>query len=226
MNKVIIRLADILFALAFISLVSPLWVFVVITLLFTGEGKVIYKQLRVGKQGKSFELLKFATMRSDSPNIGTGELTTYNDPRVLPFGKFLRKTKINETPQFVNVLLGQMSIVGPRPQTPFYLSVFTEEVQEKVKEVKPGITGVGSIIFRDEEELIKDIKDPKVFDIDVIVPYKGLLELWYVNNKSLKTYILIIFLTAYSVLFPKNQLYTLLLKDLPCLPAELARLMV
>ena len=219
-------MADILFALAFISLVSPLWVFVVITLLFTGEGKVIYKQLRVGKQGKSFELLKFATMRSDSPNIGTGELTTYNDPRVLPFGKFLRKTKINETPQFVNVLLGQMSIVGPRPQTPFYLSVFTEEVQEKVKEVKPGITGVGSIIFRDEEELIKDIKDPKVFDIDVIVPYKGLLELWYVNNKSLKTYILIIFLTAYSVLFPKNQLYTLLLKDLPCLPAELARLMV
>ena len=101
MNKVIIRLADILFALAFISLVSPLWVFVVITLLFTGEGKVIYKQLRVGKQGKSFELLKFATMRSDSPNIGTGELTTYNDPRGLPFGKFLRKTKINETPQFV-----------------------------------------------------------------------------------------------------------------------------
>jgi lipopolysaccharide/colanic/teichoic acid biosynthesis glycosyltransferase len=118
-----------LLATIFISWVLPLWIIVIPILRFTGEGEVFFRQPRVGKDGKLFDLLKFATMLKNSPNIGTGELTLHNDPRVLPVGRWLRKSKINELPQLINVWLGHMSIAGPRPQTPRCFAAYAEEIQ-------------------------------------------------------------------------------------------------
>jgi lipopolysaccharide/colanic/teichoic acid biosynthesis glycosyltransferase len=153
-------------------------------------------------------------MLKNSPNIGTGEITLRNDPRVLPIGGFLRKTKINELPQIFNVLKGDMSIVGPRPLMAVSFKLYDEATQNNIYNVKPGMTGIGSIIFRDEEKLLSEAKDPKQM-YNNIFPYKGQLELWYQKNASIITDIKIIFLTAWSIVFPKNTLATTFFKDLP-----------
>ena len=119
-----VRFFDIFFSGLALIVLSPLLVPVVIILKFTGEGEVFYLQDRVGKDGKIFKLMKFATMLKDSPNMGTGTVTVKDDPRVLPFGKFLRKTKINELPQLLNILKGDISIIGWRPQTKKYYYLF------------------------------------------------------------------------------------------------------
>ena len=124
-------------------------------LIFTGEGKIWYTQKRIGKNLKFFNLLKFATMLENSPAIGTKSLTIKNDPRILPLGYFLRKSKINELPQLFNVFLGHMSIIGPRPQTDRCFFAFPESSQKIIITVKPGLSGLGSIVFRDEEQIMK-----------------------------------------------------------------------
>jgi lipopolysaccharide/colanic/teichoic acid biosynthesis glycosyltransferase len=131
-------------------------------------------------------------------------------------GNFLRKTKINELPQVINVLKGDLSIVGPRPLVDKTFNAYSSDVQDKVYDAKPGITGIGSIIFRDEEKLISDSnEEPHLFYGRVIAPYKGALEMWYHKNISFFTDFTIIFLTAWSILFPKNQLVYKIFKDLP-----------
>ena len=139
--------------LALIALVCVSWLLLPCMLILwcTGEHKVWYLQKRVGYRNRMFSIFKFATMLKNSPNMGTGSLTTRNDPRVLPFGRFLRKTKINELPQILNVLSGTMSIVGPRPQMKVDFERFPEHVRQVIYNVRPGITGLGSIGFRDEE---------------------------------------------------------------------------
>jgi lipopolysaccharide/colanic/teichoic acid biosynthesis glycosyltransferase len=155
-------------------------------------------------------------MLKDSPNIGTRSITLPGDPRVLPFGKFLRKTKINELPQLFNVLRGDMSIVGPRPLVPEIFEVFPPELQAHVYDSKPGLTGIGSIIFRDEESLFAETNlEPKVFYRQVIAPYKGALELWYGENRSMWTDLKIVLTTAWVILFPKSNLPNRLFKSLP-----------
>lgn len=155
-------------------------------------------------------------MLQNSPNIGTGSITLRNDPRVLPFGRFLRKTKINELPQVFNVLIGDMSIVGPRPQMQEDLRKFPKIVQERMYDSKPGITGIGSVIFRDEEKLISNSDlPPHQFYEKEIAPYKGELELWYNQYKSLKVDLILIFLTGWVILFPDSQLVYKLLKRIP-----------
>ena len=129
-----------------IIFLSPLLIPITLILKFTGEGEVFFSQKRVGKDGNLFLMHKFATMLKDSPNIGTGTLTIKDDPRILPFGNFLRKTKINELPQLFNVFKGEMSIVGPRPQSPETLH-FNKNLQNKIIFVTPGLTGLGSIFF-------------------------------------------------------------------------------
>ena len=147
---------------------------------FTGEGEVFYRQLRVGKGGKLFGLLKFATMLKDSPNIGSGLHTLKGDPRVLPFGRFLRKTKLNELPQLINILKGDMSVIGPRPQAPAHFDAFPEHIRPELVKVRPGLSGIGSIVFRDEETLLsRPGIDHEHFYKEVIAPYKGELELWF-----------------------------------------------
>ena len=151
--------------------------------------------------------------------MGTGSLTTRNDPRVLPFGKILRKTKLNELPQIFNVFAGSMSVVGPRPQMEIDFYRFPQEVQEHIYDTKPGITGIGSIIFRDEEYyLSKPDVDPIRFYVDEIAPYKGALEIWYNQQQSLWTDFKIIFLAAWVIFFPKSQLPFQWFRNLPPKP--------
>lgn len=155
-------------------------------------------------------------MLKDSPNIGTGIITVRNDPRVTPMGGFLRKTKINELPQVVNVLIGDMSLVGPRPLVKRTFDAYSEDVKNKIYLSKPGITGIGSIIFRDEEQLISSAKtDPHEFYNNVIAPYKGELELWYLRKKNLWVDIVIMFLTVWVIIFPESKLPYKIFKDLP-----------
>ena len=182
------RLLDILFSGVALLILAPLLVPIMVLLRFTGEGEIFYVQRRIGRDGKMFGLLKFATMLKNSPNLGTGTVTVKNDPRVLPMGGFLRKTKINELPQLINILLGDMSIVGPRPQTQRCFDAFPKVSQIEIMKVRPGLSGIGSIFFRDEEDLMHAAKDPNRFYDEVIMPYKGALEEWYVRNASLSTY--------------------------------------
>ena len=216
------RLIDFILALFALIILSPFLIPVCIILLLTGEHYVLYFQKRVGYKNCRFQIWKFATMLKASPNLGTGSLTIKNDPRVFPFGKFLRRTKINELPQIMNVLIGNMSIVGPRPQMEVDFYKFPERVQPIIYNAKPGITGVGSIVFRDEEELISNAEgDKHKFYRNNIAPYKGELEIWYQKNLSFYTDFMLLFLTAWVILVPKSDLVYQVFKDLPARPKEL-----
>ena len=179
--------------LALIALVCVSWLLLPCMLILwcTGEHKVWYLQKRVGYRNRMFSIFKFATMLKNSPNMGTGSLTTRNDPRVLPFGRFLRKTKINELPQILNVLSGTMSIVGPRPQMKVDFERFPEHVQR--------------VVFYTEK----------------IAPYKGELEIWYQQHASLWLDIKLIFLTAWVIVKPESELPFRWLKGLPEQPEYL-----
>ena len=211
------RLVDLLISLISIILLSPVFIIVIIILKFTAEGEIFYFQKRIGHKNKSFYIIKFATMLKDSINMGTGSITLKNDYRVTSFGKFLRKTKINELPQIINVIKGDISIVGPRPLVPKTFEAYSDEVQLKIYNVKPGLTGIGSIIFRDEESIISAVNEenPHEFYRRVIAPYKGELEMWYQKYNSFILDLQLIFMTAWVILFPKSRLYEKWFKDLP-----------
>ena len=216
------RLFDIFFSGLALIMLSPLLIPIAIVLKFSGEGEVFFAQQRVGLNGKMFDLLKFATMLKDSPHIGTGTVTVKNDPRILPIGQFLRKSKINELPQLLNILYGDMSVVGPRPQAPRCFEAFSADVQSQIVKVRPGLSGIGSIIFRDEENLLHEASDPVIFYDTVIAPYKGELEKWYIDNQSLTNYFLIIFFTVWAVLSPGSRIIWRVFPSLPQPPKELA----
>jgi lipopolysaccharide/colanic/teichoic acid biosynthesis glycosyltransferase len=208
---------DVMFSILAIILLLPLFIPITLLLLLTAEGQVLYFQERLGYKNKPFQIWKFATMLKNSLQIGSGSITLKNDFRVTRVGKFLRKTKINELPQIVNILKGDISFVGPRPLILSSFEVYPESIQSKIYNVKPGLTGIGSIIFRDEESLLSAIKDedPHVYYKRVIAPYKGDLELWYQKNRSLLTDFKILFITAWVVLFPSNLLVYKVFKDIP-----------
>lgn len=221
-SKIFKRLIDILAALFLLTLLSPLLIPIVIGLLLTGEHYVFYTQPRVGYKNNYFRIIKFATMLKNSPNLGTGSITMRNDPRILPMGHFLRKTKINELPQIINVLLGNMTLVGPRPQMETDFKKFPENVQATIYNVKPGVTGIGSIIYRDEEKWMTGNPDEvHAFYKVHIAPHKGALEVWYQKNLSFYTDIMILFLTIWVIISPETQLMYKVFKDLPEMPAEL-----
>jgi lipopolysaccharide/colanic/teichoic acid biosynthesis glycosyltransferase len=219
------RFFDILFSGIALLVLSPLLVPIVITLKLTGEGEVFFLQERIGKSGEKFKLFKFATMLKDSPNIGTGTVTMRGDPRVLPAGTFLRKTKINELPQLLNIFFGDMSVIGPRPLTTQTFGAYSESTQGLITEVRPGLSGVGSIIFRGEEGIMHGANASVDFYANVIAPYKGALEEWFVSNKSLYVYFLAIFVTAWAVLIPSTKIAWRVFKDLPEPPAELKQVL-
>ena len=145
------RLFDILLSGIAIIILSPLLIPVMIALKCTGEHYIFYGQTRIGFGHKYFKIWKFATMLLNSPNMSGGLHTTRGDPRILPLGGFLRKTKINELPQIFNILLGDMSIVGPRPLVDKTFDPYPPEVKERIYSVRPGLTGIGSVVFRDED---------------------------------------------------------------------------
>ena len=214
MYPILKRIFDILIAGIALVLLSPILIPSIMILLVTGEREVFYFQKRIGYKNRPFDIWKFATMLKNSPNIGTGEITLRNDPRVTQFGKILRMTKVNELPQIINVFKGDMSIVGPRPLMEVSFKLYPEDVQRVIYNCRPGMTGIGSLIFRDEEKIVSEAADPKAM-YAAIYPYKGALELWYQKNASLYTDFMIIFLTAWSILFPENKLVNKVFKDLP-----------
>ena len=215
------RIIDIILSLLALLILLPLLLPIVVVLLLTGEHKVFYLQNRVGYKNQNFKIIKFATMLSNSANMGSGSLTLKNDPRVLPFGKFLRKTKINELPQLLNILFGDMSIIGPRPLTNETFSSYSFSMQEQINRVKPGLSGVGSIIFRNEEEIMNGASASIDFYKNVIAPYKGSLEVWFIANKGIYIYFIGIFITIWAVIFPKTKIAWKLFKSLPKPPENL-----
>ena len=215
------RTFDVLFSLTALAILAPFFFLIILILKCTGEGEIFFTQSRVGKSGKSFKLYKFATMLKDSPNLGTGTVTLLNDPRILPFGSILRKTKINELPQLLNIFFGDMSVIGPRPLTTQTFGAYSESTQRFITQVRPGLSGVGSIIFRGEEEIMHGATASIEFYANVIAPYKGALEEWFVTNKSLYIYFVAIFTTVWAVFFPSTKIVWRVFKDLPEPPKDL-----
>jgi lipopolysaccharide/colanic/teichoic acid biosynthesis glycosyltransferase len=213
------RLFDVFTSGIAILFLSPILIPIIIGLRFTGEGYVWYKQERLGYKNKPFFIWKFATMLKNSANMSGGYITVKKDPRLTPMGDFLRKSKINELPQLFNIFFGHMSVVGPRPVMKVSFEAYPDNVKKTIYNVKPGLTGIGSIIFRDEEELITNVKD-KGGDIvnfykNEIYPLKGELEIWYQANRSFFLDFKLIFMTAWVIFFPKSKLYKKWFKDLP-----------
>jgi len=206
-------------------LILPFFILIMLVLRFTGEREVFYLQERMGLNNQPFYIYKFATMLKDSANMGHGGLTVRNDPRITKVGKVLRITKMNELPQILNVIKGDMALVGPRPLLPKNLKNFTPKVQEIIYKNRPGITGMGSLIFRDEELLVTKYKElggnPSNYYKNYIFPYKGALETWYYHNRSLAVDFKILFLTFWSILKPDSELVFKSFKDLPRKPEVL-----
>lgn len=214
MYRIVKRFFDFVFSLIGLIILSPLLIPVIIILKLTGEHEVFYFQKRVGYKNREFNIWKFATMLKNSASIGTGEITLRNDPRVTKFGKFLRISKINELPQLINVLIGDMSLVGARPLMKKSFDHYTDDVKSVVYNTPPGITGIGSVIFRDEEKIISDSKDIHATYRDIFA-YKGELEKWYQANFSLYTDFMILFLTAWHIVFSKSKLVYRVFPSLP-----------
>ncbi len=208
-----------MFSVLGIAIVSPLFIPIMIANRLTGEGHIFYSQERMGLHNSRFKILKFATMLKNSANMKGGSITLRNDSRITPVGKYLRITKLNELPQLLNVIKGDMSFVGPRPLMPISFEKYTKEVQQVIYNCKPGITGIGSVIFRDEEKLVSDAKlrgeDPMDFYKKKIFPIKGRLEIWYQNNQSIVTDLKILILTFVVIFSLDSKLISFFFPNLP-----------
>lgn len=216
-----IRFFDVVFSSVALLILAPLLLPIMLILRLSGEGEIFFLQERVGQNRGLFKLYKFATMLKNSPSMGTGTVTMKGDPRVLPVGIFLRKSKINELPQLLNIFFGEMSVIGPRPQTPRCFDAFPVDAQDIIVQVKPGLSGIGPIIFRAEEDILQGHIGTLDFYDNVIGPYKGIVEAWYADKQTLTMYFTLIFLTIWVVLFPKSDLTWRVLKDLPIPPDAL-----
>jgi len=210
------RAFDILLSGILIIIVSPLFLILIFFQIIFNKCDIFYSQKRIGFQNKSFGILKFSTMLKNSENLPGGTITIRNDPRVTSLGKTLRITKLNELPQILNVLLGNMSFVGPRPLVQKGFEMYSLEVQSFIYQSKPGITGIASIVFRDEERLVTlSNLTPEEFYRNHIFPYKGQLEKWYFENRSLWVDSLILCLTGLKIIFPGSKLEYKFFPSLP-----------
>lgn len=176
------RLFDIIFSLFGLIILLPIFLIIAIAIKIDSNGPVFFKQTRVGKNGKEFKILKFRTMIADAEKKGM-QITVSGDNRITRVGRFLRKYKLDELPQLVNVLLGDMSFVGPRPEVPKYVALYNE-YQKNVLKVKPGITDLASIEYRNENDLLAQSNDPEKVYIEEIMPKKLELNLEYIRNFS------------------------------------------
>lgn len=216
MYNFIKRFFDIIFSLVALIILLPIFIPIIILLLLTGEHEVFFRQDRVGYKNKIFRIWKFATMLKNSPNMGDGDITKRGDPRITKVGKFLRQSKLNELPQVINILTGDMSFVGPRPLMKVGFDRYSDEMKAKVYNVTPGLTGIGSIVFRDEELIITQSKLPVQETYKhIVLPYKGAVEVWYQQHRNFYTDFMILFLTAWYVVFPKSKLVYKIFPSLP-----------
>lgn len=214
------RLIDIVFSTAVLIIALPVFVLIILLLLITGDGHIFYRQERIGYKTRPFYILKFATMQKDSDHTGTRDVTVKNDPRLLPLGKILRKTKLNELPQLINILKGDMTLIGPRPLMPKGFLRYTEDVRNVIYNIKPGLTGIGSIIFCHEVKLVATNTDHETLYRN-INKQKGRLEIWYQQNQGVRIDLLILFLTAVSIVYPAQKLTYRMFKTLPVLEMEM-----
>lgn len=221
------RLFDFLLAVIALFFLLPFITPILVLLKFTGDGEVFYYQKRKGKSGKDFLLIKLSTMEKNSVHSGMGSITVRDDPRIKFMGHTLRRWKLNELPQLVNILLGDLAVVGPRPLiegTTGY-SAYSDDVKSKIFSNRPGLTGIGSIVFRDEEAILSSVDSPHDFYLQELAPYKAELELWYFENKSVNVDVGIIFCTAMSIFFPRSRVYEKIFNGLPKVPEGLKEYM-
>ena len=192
-----IRFFDFILSLVGLVVLAPIFIVLVIWIKIDSKGPVFYKQVRVGQNGINFGLFKFRSMVVDADKKG---LITVGgrDPRITRSGYFIRKYKLDELPQLINVLVGDMSLVGPRPEVRKYVNLYTDE-QQKVLSVKPGITDYASIEYMDENEILGKSSDPEKTYIEDIMPEKIKYNMKYINNKNLFEYFKIIFLTVLKI---------------------------
>jgi lipopolysaccharide/colanic/teichoic acid biosynthesis glycosyltransferase len=177
-------------------LLSPLFIIISIWILLDSRGGVFYRQIRVGKNGKEFKLLKFRSMKTGADK--SGQLTVGNDARVTRVGRFIRKTKIDEFPQLINIIKGEMSVVGPRPEVPKYVALYSDE-QKRVLSIRPGLTDLASLEFFNEQEILGKSENPEKSYIEEIMPEKLRLNLQYVSQRSFLMDIQLIFKTISQI---------------------------
>lgn len=204
---------------------SPLLIVIVLVLLCTGDHDVIYGQERIGLHNRHFKIWKFVTMVRNAEHMGGGMHTVKGDSRVTTFGRILRMTKLNEVPQIFNIFFGDMSFMGPRPQTDETFAPYSDEVKANIYKVRPGLTGIGSIVFRDEERILSECGKRGVSMQDCydkeIMPYKGALEMWYLRHIGFWTDLKLFFATAWIVLTNNGDIICKWFRDLPARPAFL-----
>lgn len=188
----IIRTTDLLVAIFAILVFLPFMLLFTLIIVATDFGSVFYFQQRIGKHGKPFKLIKFRTMKRDSDKHGL--LTIGNDKRITTFGNFARKYRIDELPQLLNVLFGNMSLVGPRPEVAKYVNLYTTQ-QKSILAIKPGLTDIASIIYRHENEILSKQLNAEQYYISIIIPRKIKLNGIYVSKYNICTYFFILFLT-------------------------------
>ncbi len=192
------RVFDLIFSLFGIAVLLPVYLIISLLIAVDSKGGVIYRQERTGKDGKTFRVLKFRTMRPDSFNKGALTVGS-RDPRITNIGYYLRKYKLDELPQLFNVFLGEMSFVGPRPEVKKYTDLYTKE-QQKVLQVRPGITDYASIKYRNENDMLSASDDPEKLYIEEIMPEKLHLNLLYINDNNVFKDIRIIFDTLQAII--------------------------
>jgi lipopolysaccharide/colanic/teichoic acid biosynthesis glycosyltransferase len=201
-----IRCFDVLFSGLGLIALSPVFLIIYILIRLESKGGGFYQQMRVGKYGKEFGLYKFRSMRIGADRLG---LITIGgrDPRITRIGYFIRKYKLDELPQLFNVLRGNMSIVGPRPEVRKYVDLYTDE-QRKVLSVRPGITDYASIMYVDENSILGVASNPDKIYVEQIMPDKILLNMRYINCYSVTEYFKIIFLTFWHIFNPQRSSYS------------------
>ncbi|MBC8235933.1 sugar transferase [bacterium] len=192
------RAFDISCALIGLIILLPIFLICIILAKFQSPGPVFYRAQRIGRSGRIFLMYKFRTMVINAESTGTS-LTTYKDPRITKIGDFLRRTKLDELPQLLNVLRGDMSIIGPRPEAPVYVKYYTEE-QRRVLSVRPGITGSAQLENRNEELKLKGQSDPEEYYINQLLPEKLKIDLNYIENRSFILDLKVIFKTIWTIM--------------------------
>lgn len=196
MYRITKRIFDFISSLLVLLLFSPLFFLIAIWIAFDSRGGVFYKQIRVGKDGKEFTLLKFRSMTTGADKHGL--ITVGNDSRVTRSGKFIRKTKLDEIPQLINILKGEMSVVGPRPEVPKYVALYSEE-QKKVLSVRPGLTDYASLKYFDEQKLLGESDNPEKIYIETVMPSKLQLNMKYIGERSFWVDLKLIFQTLFRI---------------------------
>ncbi len=190
------RLFDLILSIVGVLILLPIFLIIGLLIKLTSKGDIIFKQIRVTKNGKEFKIFKFRTMEPNTEK--QSQITVGDDNRITPIGKVLRKTKFDEMPQLFNIIFGDMSFVGPRPEVPKYVALYTKE-QKEILTVRAGITDYASIYFSNENEILGKQKNPEKYYIEKIIPYKLKLNKKYIKEASIATDIKIIFLTIFKI---------------------------